>query len=103
MRFQLVIQFPETIIKEIDFIYNLEEAIGRVVSDIAVVDGHDWGSGEANIFIHTDNPSKAFSQSKTILHSQGLLSQVKAAYRDFEEDDYIVLWPTNFKGTFDVQ
>ena len=35
----------------------LTEELG---DDLGNVDGHDWGSGTTNIFIHTDDPESAF-------------------------------------------
>jgi hypothetical protein len=46
---------------------SLEEAIRDGLGDIDIVDGHDFGSGEMNMFIHADNPKSAFEKIKTLL------------------------------------
>jgi len=59
------------------------------------VDGHDFGNGEGNIFIHTNDPEGTFADAKPILRSLGI-DQFKAAYRDLKGDKYSVLWPKGF-------
>lgn len=54
MNYQLVIQFAEEVFEEIDEIADFEDKLDESLID-AEVDGHDIGSGECNIFIHTNN------------------------------------------------
>lgn len=51
----------------------LEETLIAEVGNKALVDGHDAGSGEMNIFIHTNDPRRIFEK---ILSSQ-IQSEVK--------------------------
>jgi hypothetical protein len=70
------------------------------LSGAGEVDGHDCGSGEANIFILTDNPTETFRRVKTILKEGELWERLRVAYREVAGDDYTVLWPkhlTTFK------
>mgnify|MGYP001600329003 CR=1 FL=1 len=62
------------------------------------VDGHDAGSGQANIFIRTDNPIKAFEDVRIILKDNDAWSDVRIAYRDLERSEYTVLWPNNLRA-----
>ena len=41
----------------------IEDGLG----DVGIVDGHDFGSGEMNIFVHTDNPKSAFEKIKALV------------------------------------
>ena len=52
-----------------------------------------FGSGEMNIFTYTDDPSSTLDQAKATLEAHGRMSNVRAAYRDVEGEDYTVLWP----------
>ena len=61
------------------------------------VDGHDFGSGEFNIFILTHQPSESFSAAeKTIghCHPQQIL---RAAYRELGRDNFVIFWPQNLQ------
>lgn len=56
MKYQLVVQLGDSCegsVRE----DMLTEELG---DDLGYVDGHDWGSGTTNIFIHTDDPESAF-------------------------------------------
>ena len=53
---QLVLQFKPWADRGIDDLVALEDALLLVLGDEAVVDGHDAGSDEANIFIRTRDP-----------------------------------------------
>ena len=57
------------------------------------VDGHDAGSGEANIFILTDDPELTFSEAKAILGNSDHWLSARVAYREIAESRYIILWP----------
>lgn len=95
MKYQLVIQFPEEIYGDLDWIADLEDRLDESIVD-AEVDGHDIGSGEMNIFIHSNNPVNTFQVAKNILEEDGVvLENIKAAYREIGEDHYIPLWPEN--------
>lgn len=67
------------------------------MGDLGIVDGHDIGSGEMNIFIHTDEPLSAFDRSKHLLAAQNAWQGLKAGYRDFDEDVYTSMDPDELK------
>jgi hypothetical protein len=48
------------------------------------VDGHDFGTGQASVFIHTDAPHSTFSTLQPVLASKNLLANTRAAYRAFQ-------------------
>jgi hypothetical protein len=58
LKYQLVLQWPGVSTADYDRLLSLEEAIR---------DGHDFGSGEMNIFIHTDNPKSECEKIKSLL------------------------------------
>ena len=93
MKYQLVIQFPEELFEEIDEIAELEDILDHSLVD-AEVDGHDIGSGECNIFIHTNNHVNTFETVKHILEEQNFnIEYVKIAFREIGADQYIAIWP----------
>lgn len=102
MKYQLVLQFPENLYGDLDWVIAIEDRlIARLVE--AEVDGHDMGNGEVNIFILTNNPVATFELVKNILQEEkNVLENTKAAYRNLGGNSYICLWPsdlTNFNVT----
>lgn len=75
MQYQLVVQFPEKLIG-LDHLCKIEDDLANISSDNKI-DGHDIGSGEANIFILTNNPEYSFQNLKSYLVDKELLSFVK--------------------------
>ncbi|CAM4428829.1 MAG: hypothetical protein LEGION0403_FIIPPAGN_02738 [Legionella sp.] len=95
MEFQLVIQLPESQCNDIDLIADIEDKLDDYLID-AEVDGHDIGSEEVNIFIHTNAPDATLKQVKYILEEERFdLSYVKIAYRKIGSEKYVPLWPEN--------
>jgi hypothetical protein len=70
MKYQLVLQFQAESVQEFDELAVLEDLLVENLPSHSVVDGHDIGSGELNIFILTDQPKESFQplkeQSNTI-------------------------------------
>lgn len=72
---------------------RIEDALISRVSDVALVDGHDAGSREMNIFLLTDNPIQAFQEVKKVLESIHASDTLRAAFRELTGDDYKIVWP----------
>lgn len=96
MKYQLVLQFPEELFGDLDWIADIEDRLDESLKE-AEVDGHDFGSGEINIFIHTNNPVSTFEVVRTILKYSNLFEYVKVAYREISGDQYTCLWPQNLQ------
>lgn len=95
MKYQLVLQFPENLYGDLDWVIAMEDQLITRLSD-AEMDGHDMGSGEVNIFILTHNPIATFELVKNILQEEkDVLENTKVAYRKLGEDAYICLWPSD--------
>lgn len=92
MNYLVVLQFSEDFVGDIDRIVELEDRVTEVLEDTADVDGHDFGSGEANIFIFTDTPAETFERCKTAFDAASL-AHLKAAYRHVEEETHTILHP----------
>jgi len=67
------------------------------LGDIGIVDGHDFGSGEMNVFVHTDSPKLAFEKIRSFLSAGGNMREMKAGFRAFEEDNYTAVYPKGLK------
>ncbi len=93
MKYQLVIQFPENLYGDIEWIATIEDRLIEAL-DTAEVDGHDIGSGQVNIFIYTNDPVLIFDKVKFVLETEHIpLSDIKVAYRDVSAETYTCLWP----------
>jgi hypothetical protein len=101
MQYQLVLQFAADSVAEYDTLVAIEHQLIAALGEDAV-DGHDMGSGEANIFIFTSDPQKTFHQLAPVLERGGYMPAVTAAYRRVNEDGYHVLWPEDSTRQFNV-
>ena len=69
---------------------ELEDWLGPDVD----VDGNDFGSGEMNIFIHTDTPEETFGRIQMLIDTmREFSSEYRAGYRKFTEGTFQVIWP----------
>lgn len=101
MKYQLVLQFPLSEDFDFDALIELETRLTFELGSDHDVDGHDIGSGEINIFIHTDSPELAFEKAIVLLSAQ-LASTLKAAYRAIDSDQYQWVHPANYEGEFHI-
>ncbi len=93
MKYQLVLQFPEPREDPFDFIERLSEEIEANLKHVSDFDGHDIGQGEINFFIRTDWPEREFENLFNLLDTK----ELRAGYRDFDEDEYKSLFPHGSK------
>jgi hypothetical protein len=101
MKFQVVLPWPASSINDYDEMVSVEDLLIERLTKRCKVDGHDFGSNEANIFVHTHDPHRAFEEIRTILSEHRLWVDTRIAYRHFDADAYTVIWPEG-APTFDV-
>ena len=101
MKYQLVLQWDASSIMDYDMLIEIENALIERLKDGSKIDGHDAGSGEMNIFIHTDHPEKTFSAISVAIGTRDFWVNARVAYREFAGSDYTVLWPKGLQE-FDV-
>ncbi len=77
---------------------NLEKVITEGLGDLGIVDGHDCGSGEMNLFIDTDEPSSAFARALSLIKGRECLNHMAAGYRSFDDDEYIAIFTEGNKS-----
>jgi hypothetical protein len=102
---QLVLQFSPwgSDTHDFDKLISLEEQLIDALAGKAEVDGHDMGSDEANIFIHTLDAHTTFSDSFPVVQRSGLVPLLGAAYREVAADEYIRLWPKDDRVAFSIK
>jgi len=101
MEYMLVLQLLGSSKNDYDELLELEAAVREIIGSKGVVDGHDIGSGERNIFLFTEDPRAAFEVIKPVFSSRGIVANLKAGYREVGEDDYRPLFPWDL-GRFSV-
>lgn len=98
MEFILVLQWPAASEADYDALVALEDALEIGLADAhGYVDGHDFGSGEMNLFVHTDLPLEAFGDAQASLGADSRWAAVRAAYRSTDGDEYTVVWPATLQ------
>jgi len=93
MKFQLVFQWPAATIKDYDEMIAIEDTLVQRLGRFGKVDGHDVGSGQTNIFVHTDYPEQTLIQIMRIFGSKDFMIDLRAAYREISGEKYTILWP----------
>lgn len=81
MRFQLVLQWPASSLNSFDEILDVEDLLIAKLTDQSEVDGHDFGSGEANIFVNTNDPHRTLEEIRGIFSGHKLWPSTVIAYR----------------------
>ena len=97
MRHILVLQWLGSSEADFEALVEMEDELERSLREYVSVDGHDFGSDEMNIFIETDQPSRAFADIQGILSDWPRWADVRAAHREESGDTYTVLWPLGLK------
>ena len=65
-----------------------------------LVDGHDFGSGTANIFIHTNSATEAFATARSVMAAMGYTEWGAAQRSLVGDEDYHRIWPVDSKQPF---
>lgn len=101
-QFQLVLQLPGTDQRDFDLLVQLEDSLTNTFDRLPhFVEGHDFGSGTGNIFIETNDPKEAFAIASRIVNPAEYPA-LRAGYRSFDEDEYILIWPENADEEFSL-
>lgn len=99
MDFILVLQWPVASKADYDALIEMEDALESHLQDAhGYIDGHDFGSGEMNIFVHTNVPLVAFQDIQATLEADPRCATVRAAYRSVDGDEYTAIWPPTLQA-----
>jgi hypothetical protein len=103
-QYQVVVEFSATTAEQFDRLQDLEGALefGFAEDPEVLLDGHDFGMGFFNIFLHTNVPEKTFRKTLALIQSVQPDVEVRAGYRDFAEEEYVPLHPAGLKS-FDLR
>lgn len=100
--FQLVLQIPARTSEDFDELIALEDAMTGSFGGLThSVDGHDFGTGEMNLFVLTDDPNAAFEISLEHF-SADERKLLKAGYRKLDDESYTTVWPPDSSEVFRV-
>jgi hypothetical protein len=96
MRYQLVLQWPNTPgLGDYDALIEIENLLMDKLGDPEMVDGHDVGMGEMNIFLLTDDPQGCFDKVRAILECHSAWTTIRVGYREISQDEFVILFPKN--------
>lgn len=104
-KYQLVVQFDDESGEALDKVIALEDELIELLDGVADVEGHEIGSGAAYIMIETAKPKKVWDMIEPLIEKAGEerdLNPLAAAVREEEDDDYRVIWPSDYEGEFEV-
>ena len=90
-------QFAAASTEDFDRLVALENKLIGELDDLATMDGHDFGLGEFNIFILTDDPAASFDKAHQVMAYEGIPNAMRSAYRELDGEDYVILWPSSLK------
>lgn len=97
VKYQLVIQFPVSSTSDFDDLSILEENLSNKLGDSSIVDGHDFGSEEFNIFVLTEEPVALFQRVQEVVQNYEQGKRMRVAYREISGEGFVVLWPLDSK------
>jgi len=104
-RNQLIVQLPITASTSLDALLHVEQTLIQAFSQnsFAEVDGHDIGQGRFNIFIYpTGTWRPVLERVYAFLKLRGVLKDALVVKRLKTSEKYVVVWPEQFKGTFEL-
>jgi hypothetical protein len=99
VKYILVLQWPGASEADFDALIAMEDLLEAALPEAhGFVDGHDFGAGQMNIFVHTDWPLEALRDAMTSLSPDPRWAGARAAYRPAEGDRYVLVWPATLEG-----
>ncbi len=102
MKYQLIIQFPVTEDFDFDGIIALETRLTLEMGEGYIIDGHEFGAGEINIFIQTDDPEAGYEKAFELV-STNLISLLRVVYRVKNANEFVWLYPANNQDVFSIK
>ncbi len=102
---QLVVQLPLSEATDFDSLIGIENGLIELFRKKhgAHVDGHDIGPGRFNIFIvPNESWAPALGRIRAFLEFRGMFEGVLIARRPGGGEHYEVVWPADYRGTFEL-
>lgn len=89
VRYILVLQWPASTEADFNAPIAMEDRLSDALGKGATVDGHDFGSGEMNIFIETEQPVEAFADAEAAFRGSPRWGHVRAAFREANPEEHL--------------
>jgi len=99
--YQVVLEFHGDDLESFDRVIALQKKLGEELAS-GEVDGNDVGQGIVNIFLTTREPKRCFDEAMAIIAGTKPAPHA-AGYRDFDEEDYVRLWPPGDLTPFELK
>ena len=93
MKYQLTIQISANSTNDFDEMIEFEDELIEILKDIAIIDGHDFGSGEANIFVLTNDQYETYNVIKEKYLNATVKNKYKISCREIKNDNLVILFP----------
>ena len=93
MAWQLILQFRDRSIEDVDEVARFEDALHEVLEVAEALDGHAIEPAARNVFVVTEDPAATFARLLPFLARAGLDASVGAAFRREGADVLTPLWP----------
>jgi hypothetical protein len=100
-QYQVVFQLPAESKSDFDTIVEIEDILLSTLEPPNIVEGHDFGAGQMNVFVHTADPGAVLAVALPALGSPRF-PLLRVAYRAFDSDEYTVIYPANDTNGFRV-
>jgi len=91
-----VLQFRTSDTADFDTLVAFEERLIAHLGSSAKVDGHDFGSGELNLFLLTDAPLETAQAAEELRRTIVPSYEPVVAYRELTGETYFVLSPPGY-------
>lgn len=106
MNYQLVLQFQGDDDDTIEALENFEDFLHGEFGDSNAVEieGQEVGDGVVSLVLSTKNAEKLWEHIEPMLEGDAAedLELNAVAFRKTDSDEYVVLWPTDYEGEFEI-
>jgi len=97
VQYILVLQWPGSSESDYSALIDMEDQLEGGLAAHGSLDGHDFGSGEMNIFVETEDPAEAFARVAIVLGDNSRWADLRVGYRVAAGETYEVLWPPTLR------
>jgi hypothetical protein len=91
--YEIPSRFAGFSLEDSDELMKIEDLLLERLDAHSEVDGHDFSTREANIFVYTDDPRPTFEVLRSILSEHRLWVHAPIAYLQVDGNQYSILWP----------
>lgn len=104
--FQLVLQFQGDDDETISAVEAFEDRMNEIfgASSAMESEGQEVGDGTVNLILLTKNAEKLWEKIEPLLETDVAddVDLAAVAFRKIDTDEFVVLWPIDFEGEFEI-